>query len=196
MTDKELITSENLRNGCFLELAIQVSKSSEIEPIKKYFNYLWKLKEVEGPFDNEYNEIEQNSYIQKGILCVENYKIPFTTFNIREESPVETGYIWFDICFSESAIEKIFGTDYQITGENSKNPEILVSFLKDLMIKLYNENPFELAMIDVEVSGQYYLKDLEVEIENLQKLKFYIGKEKLARIAESNIKSVEIIGNE
>lgn len=193
MTDKELITDKNLNAGCYLELAIQVCKSSETEPIKKYFDLLWKLKEVTGPFDNDYKEIDKYSYIQYGILNVENYKIPFRTFNIREENPIKTGFIWFDLCFTESAIQKIFGEEFEITGENSKNPEVLIKFLKYIMQQLNAEFPFELAIIDVEVSGQYYLKDLETEIENPPNLKFYIGKEKSERIAEVNKRLIEII---
>ncbi len=195
MTDKELITDKKLSNGCYLELAIQVCKSAETKPVKKYFDFLWKLKNVKGPFDKEYNEIDKYSYIQNGILNIENYKIPFTTFNIREESPIETGFIWFDLCFSESAIQKIFGDEFEITGTNSKNPEILISFLKNLMEKLYTEFPFQLAIIGVEVSGQYYLQDLETEIENQPNLKFYVGEDKLEKIAESNMNLITKIEN-
>jgi hypothetical protein len=195
MTDKELITDKNLSAGCYFELAIQVCKSSEIEPVKKYFDLLWKLKDVKGPFDNGYNEIDKYSYIQNGILNIENYKIPFTTFNIREEIPIETGFIWFDLCFSESAIQKIFGEEYEITGTNSKNPEILINFLKNIMEKLYTEYPFELAIIGVEVSGQYYLQDLETEMENQTNLKFYVGKDKLEKIAESNKNLITVMKN-
>ena len=193
MTDKELITDKNLCAGCYLELAIQVCKSSETEPVKKYFDFLWKLKDIKGPFDNDYNEIDKYSYIQNGILDIENYKIPFTTFNIREESPIETGFIWFDFTFSESAIQKIFGEEFEITGTNSKNPEILINFLKNLMEKLYAKFPFELAIIGVEVSGQYYLQDLETEMENQPNLKFYVGKDKIEKIAESNKNLITII---
>ena len=59
--------------------------------------------------------------------------------------------------------------------------------------KLKAKLPFELAIIGVEVSGQYYLQDLETEMENQPNLKFYVGKDKLERIAESNKNLITII---
>ena len=47
------------------------------------------------------------------------------------------------------------------------------------MEKLYAEFPFELAVIGVEVSGQFYLQDLETEMENQPNQKFYVGKDKI-----------------
>ena len=61
------------------------------------------------------------------------------------------------------------------------------------MEKLYAEFPFELAIIGVEVSGQYYLQDLETEMENQPNLKFYVGKDKLERIAVSYNNLITII---
>ena len=193
MNDIELITDKNLSAGFYLELAIQVCKSSETEPIKKYFDLLWELIDVNGPFDKDFNRIDKYSYIQNGILNIENYKIPFTTFNIREENPVETGFIWFDLCFTESAIEKVFSEKFEISEIDSENPKILIDFLKNLMKKLFEKYSFELAIIGVEVSGQYYLEDLETKLENQPNIKFFVGKDKLERIAESNKKLITIL---
>jgi hypothetical protein len=82
------------------------------------------------------------------------------TYNIREDEPIETGFNWFDICFYTAAIEKVFGAEYQTWSENPKVPKQLTDFFTSILKALYKIYPFELAMLDFEVSGQYYFEDL------------------------------------
>ena len=61
------------------------------------------------------------------------------------------------------------------------------------MKNLYTIYPFQLAMIDYEISGQYYLNDLKSEFENFTYSKFYIGKEFECKIAENNKPNIIVI---
>jgi hypothetical protein len=86
------------------------------------------------------------------------------TYNIREEEPVETGFNWFDICFYTAAIEKVFGSEYQTWTENPKVPITLKKFFTTVLKQLYKIYPFQLAILDFEVSGQYYLDNLKTPL--------------------------------
>jgi hypothetical protein len=183
---KHLFLDESIRTGGFYELSIQVCPSIETEPIKLYTGYIWNLPYVEGPFDMSFNktEVDVNNFEHRGILHLGNFSIPFKTFNIREEEPVETGFNWFDICFYTAAIEKVFGEEYQTWTENPKVPKPLDEFILKTMKSLHSLHPFLLAIIDFEVSGQYYLNDLKGDFLNWTSSKFFVGKENIGLIAE------------
>ncbi|TWI07277.1 hypothetical protein IP98_02979 [Flavobacterium cauense R2A-7] len=193
---KELFINKSLKSGGFYELSIQVCESSNNLPIQLYTDFVWSLENVLGPFNKEFDKIEINlkNIEHNGIVKFNNKYIPFLTFNIREESPVETGYNWFDICFYSSAIESIFGEEYTTWSENPKSPVEIDEFFKFTLKNLYNIFPFKLAIIDFEASGQYYLNDLKDKIELMwNHPKFYIGKENYKLILESNKKFCSII---
>ena len=154
------------RTGGFYELAIQVCPSADNEPIKLYTDFIWTLKNVDGPFDVNNNSITIDivNIQHLGILHLDNYSIPFMTYNIREEEPVETGFNWFDICFYTAAIEKVFGSEYQTWTENPKVPITLKKFFTTVLKQLYKIYPFQLAILDFEVSGQYYLDNLKTPL--------------------------------
>lgn len=160
---KTLFKNPDLKTGGFYELSIQVCPSIDQEPIQLYTDYVWSLTNVDGPYDYDFNRIGINieQFEHQGILTLNQYLIPFKTYNIRETEPVETGFNWFDICFYTTAIEHVFGPEYQTWTEVVNPPPLLHNFLVDTMKKLNALFPFELAMIDFEVSGMYYLKDLQ-----------------------------------
>ena len=192
---KELFLDKNLRTGGFYELSIQVCPSVNNFPIELYTNYIWLLNNVDGPYDNEFNKvkIDIENFEHNGILHLENNVIPFKTYNIQETEPIETGYNWFDICFHASAIEKVFGEEYTTWTEVQNPPILLKKFLEETMKSLYAIYPFQLAMIDYEISGQYYLNDLKDEFENFTYSKFYIGKEFETMIAENNKPNIIVV---
>jgi len=194
-TKKELFLDKELRTGGFYELSIQVCPSMDNLPIKLYTDFLWSQKNIEGPFDLEFNnsEVKLENIQHNGILNLEKYSIPFMTYNIRETEPIETGFNWFDICFYCEAIEKIFGKEFTTWTEIQNCPKLITEFFNTIMKSLYEIYPFKLAMIDFEISGQYYLEDLKSELENFTYSKFYIGKENINEIAEQNKKFVTII---
>ena len=187
---KELFLDKKLKTGGFYELSIQVCPSTNNLPIKLYTEYLWSQKNVEGPFDMEFDKIkvELENIQHNGILNLENYSIPFMTYNIREDEPIETGFNWFDICFYSEAIEKIFGEEYTTWTVIQNCPKLITDFLNSTVKSLYEIYSFELAMIDFEISGQYYLEDLRNELENLTNVKFYVGKENINYVADNNKK--------
>ncbi len=193
---KELFIDKSLRTGGFYELSIQVCESSNNLPIKLYNDFIWSLQNVIGPFDRQFDKIEIDieNIEHNGIIKFNDKYIPFLTYNVREESPVETGYNWFDICFYSSAIESVFGEEYITWSENPKSPIEIDDFFKFILKKLYNIFPFKLANIDFESSGQYYLDDLKDKIELMwNQPKFYIGKENYNHISESNKRLCKII---
>jgi hypothetical protein len=192
---KELFLDKNLKKGGFYELSIQVCPSVDNFPIELYTDYIWSLKNVDGPFDNEFNKvkIDIENFEHNGILHLENKTIPFKTYNIRETEPIESGFNWFDICFYTSAIEKVFGEEYTTWTEIQNPPTVLKEFLEVTMKNLFKIYPCQLAMIDFEISGQYYLNDLKGEFENFTYSKFYIGKEFENMIAENNKPNIIII---
>ena len=190
MTDtRDLFFDKELRTGGFYELSIQVCPSADNEPIKLYTDFIWKLKNVEGPFDNDFKTISADiqNIEHKGILHLDDYAIPFMTYNIREDEPIETGFNWFDICFYTAAIEKVFGSEYLTWTENPKVPAQLNNFFTTTIKKLYEIYPFQLAIRDFEVSGQYYLENLSTELDNEWLVsKFYVGQENYNKVSEPN----------
>ena len=193
---KELFIDESLKSGGFYELSIQVCESSNNIPIELYSNFIWNLENVIGPFNEQFNKIEVNieNNRHNGIVKFNNIHIPFLTYNVRESEPIETGNNWFDICFYASAIESVFGEEYQTWTENPKSPAEIDEFMEYLAKKLHKIYPFKLAIIDFESSGQYYLDDLKDKIELMwNHPKFYIGKENYRLVSESNKRFCKII---
>lgn len=192
----DILFNKELRTGGFYELAIQVCPSSNNEPIKIYTDYIWTLKNVFGPFDVNHNSIpiEIKNIQHLGVMHLDDYAIPFMTYNLREDEPVETSFNWFDICFYTAAIEHVFGSEYQTWTENPKVPEQLTDFFTKTLKNLYKLFPFELAMIDFEVSGQYYIDDLKKPLtNNWETSNFYVGRKNFDFIATENRKFVKQI---
>jgi hypothetical protein len=117
------------------------------------------------------------------------------TYNIRETEPIETGFNWFDICFYTATIEKVFGSEYQTWTENPKVPKQLTDFFTSILKALYKIYPFELAMLDFEVSGQYYFDDLKKPINTWTYSAFFVGQNKYDLVAVENRKFVKTNGN-
>lgn len=189
----DILLDKELRTGGFYELAIQVCCSADNEPIRLYTDFIWTLQNVDGPFDINNNSIPIDIVnIQHiGILHLDNYEIPFMTYNIREDEPVETGFNWFDICFYTAAIEKVFGSEYQTWTENPKVPVELKKFFAKTLKQLYKIHPFQLAILDFEVSGQYYLDNLKTPLINSwTPSSFYVGQDNYEHIAKNNRKFV------
>lgn len=116
MTEKKnIFLDKDLRCGGFYELAIQVCPSIDNDPIKLYTDFIWTLNNVSGPFDEDFNTIQTDIEIfqHRGLIRLDNFVIPFLTYNVRETEPIETGFNWFDICFYTAAIEHVFGSEYQ-----------------------------------------------------------------------------------
>ncbi len=187
---KDLFLDEELRaGGGWYELSIQVCPCANDEPINLYTEHIWKLENVEGPYDYKYNLLTPNieNIEHKGVLNLGNFAIPFMTYNIREDEQIETGFNWFDICFYTTAIERVFGSEYQMWNRNPKIPKPLDVFIKKTSKDLYRLYPFQLAMLDFEVSGCYYLNDLK---ENLlgdsTSSAFFVGMENYNLINEDN----------
>jgi hypothetical protein len=195
MTDtKSLFQNDDLRCGGFYELCIQVCPSIDTKPIQRYTNYFWTLDNIEGPFDKEFNKIQiPNEYYElQGLLTLENLRIPFKNFNIREQEPIETGSNWFDISFYTATLDHVFGLTNQHWSESDSCPTILNNFLLDTMRKFYSIHPFQLAFIDFEISGQYYLNDLKGDLNNWTNTKLFVGKENYTDI-KSEYKSLVTI---
>ena len=193
--EKEIFQRKDLKTGGFYELSIQVCPSIDNEPIEKYTDYIWSLDNVTGPFDNDFEEIKIDckNFQHNGLLRLDKYVIPFKTYNIREDEPIETGYNWFDICFYTAAIEHVFGADYNTWTEKPKCPLEIESFFKSIVARLFNIYRFKLAIIDFEVSGQYYLSDLSKPIENPFYPKFFVGTQHTDLIAKENKDRVTFI---
>jgi len=192
----DILFNKELRTGGFYELAIQVCPSADNEPIKLYTDYIWTLKNVYGPFDVNDNSIpiDIQNVQHLGVLHLDNYAIPFMTYNIREDEPVETGFNWFDIGFHTATIEKVFGCEYQTWTENPKVPKQLTDFFTMTIKNLYKISPFKLAMLDFEVSGQYYLDDFTKPLtNNWTTSTFYAGQKTYDLIAPENKKIVKQI---
>ena len=189
----DILFNKELRTGGFYELAIQVCPSTDNEPIKLYTDYIWTLNNVYGPFDVKDNPlpIDIQNIQHLGVLHLNDYAIPFMTYNIREDEPVETGFNWFDICFYTAAIEHVFGSEYQTWTENPKVPKQLSDFFKKTLKDLYKLFTYELAILDFEVSGEYYLKDLKNPLtNNWTTSNFYVGRKNFDLIAPENRKFV------
>ena len=194
--EKEIFLDESLKTGGFYELSIQVCPSIDNQPIKLYTDFLWSLDNVDGPYDNEFSKtsLEVANLEHRGLMTLENKLIPFRTFNIREDEPIETGFNWFDIYFYTAAIEQIFGNEYKTWTETPNPPKAFTDFFHWTMNELYKIYPFQLALIDFEVSGQYYLSDLKEKTIDLTTTKFYVGHDNIKLITEENKKLVTVIG--
>jgi hypothetical protein len=197
MTDsKEIFLDKELRCGGFYELAIQVCPSIDNAPIRLYTDFIWSLNEVSGPFDEEYEIIKTDieNIQHRGLVKLENFEIPFMTYNIRESEPIETGFNWFDICFYTAAIEHVFGSEYLTWTEKPNVPKELSDFFTKTLKDLFNLFPFELAILDFEISGQYYLDDLKTPLKsNLTTSNFYVGRKNFESISPENRKLVKQI---
>jgi len=190
---KDIFLDKDLRCGGFYELAIQVCPSIDNEPIQLYTDYIWSLENVKGPYDDSFNLIQTDIEIfqHRGLIRLGEYQIPFMTYNVRETEPIETGFNWLDVCFYTAAIEHVFGAEYLTWTENPKVPKELSDFFKDTMKHLYRIYPFKLAILDYEVSGQYYLDDLGKPLSNnWQTSAFYVGQDNFEQIANENKKLV------
>ena len=194
--NKDIFLDKNLRTGGFYELAIQVCPSSNITPIEHYTDFIWSLTNVHGPYDLNFNSVQTNieNTRHNGMLLLDDFSIPFLTYHIRENEPIESGFNWFDICFYTAAIENVFGDEYITWLENPKSPIEIENFMKFILKSLYNIYPFQLATIDFEASGQYYLYDLKDKIELLwNNPKFYVGMENYKYVFESNKRLCRIV---
>jgi|GEM_PF-954428 len=193
---KDIFLNKDLRCGGFYELAIQVCPSIDNDPIKLYTDFIWTLNNVSGPFDEDFNTIQTDieNFQHRGLIRLDNFVIPFMTYNVRETEPIETGFNWFDICFYTAAIEHVFGSEYQTWTENPKVPKELTDFFTKTLKDLYKIFPFELAMLDFEVSGQYYLDDLTKPLtNNWATSTFYVGQKNYDLIATENRKFIKRI---
>lgn len=190
---KDIFLDKDLRVGGFYELSIQVCPSVYNQPIKLYTDFIWTLKNVEGPYGIDYNSITVDiANIQhNGILHLDTYAIPFMTYNIREDQPIETGFNWFDICFYTATIEKVFGSEYQTWNQNFVVPEKSRRFFGTTLKQLCKIYPFQLAILDFEVSGQYYLHDLKTPLrQSWTPSKFFVGQDNYEHISTDNRKFV------
>ncbi len=192
---KEIFLDKDLRCGGFYELAIQVCQSIDNNPIELFTDYIWSLKNVSGPFDENFNKIDANieNIQHRGLLTIDNIVIPFMTYNIHEDEPIESGFNWFDICFYTNAIEKLFGEEYQTWSENPKVPKSLMDFLSKTIKDLYKRYNFELAIIGFEVSGQYYFENLKQLVNTWEFTEFFIGENKLDLVAIQNKEFVKTL---
>jgi hypothetical protein len=190
---KDIFLDKALRCGGFYELAIQVCPSIDNDPIQLYTDYIWSLENVRGPYDDNFNLIPTDIefFQHRGLVQLGEYEIPLITYNVRETEPIETGFNWFDVCFYTAAIEHVFGAEYQTWIENPKVPKELSDFLRKTMKELNKIYPFQLSMLDFEVSGQYYLEDLSKPLtNNWQTSAFYVRQDKFEQIADENKKLV------
>lgn len=193
---KDIFLDKDLRCGGFYELAIQVCPSIDNDPIKLYTDFIWTLDNVLGPFDEDFKTIQTDidNFQHRGLIKLGNFDIPFMTYNVRETEPIETGFNWFDICFYTAAIEHVFGSEYQTWTENPKVPKELTDFFIKTLKDLYKIFPFQLSMLDFEVSGQYYLDDLTKPLtNNWTTSTFYVGQKNYDSIATENRKFVKRI---
>ena len=189
MTDsKKLLFDKEARCGGFYELCIQVCPSLDNNPIIRYTDFVWTLSNVEGPFEETWNgytnsKIDYENAVNYGIIKIDKYSIPFQTYNVREEHPVETGFNWFDVCFFEETLNKIFDVENVFDERNANFKKIIDTYLETLMKDLFRVYPFQLAMIDFEISGQYYLDNLtNGNLNNWTNTKFFIGKQSLLSV--------------
>lgn len=192
---KDIFLDKDLRCGGFYELSIQVCPSMNNDPIKLYTDFIWTLNNVSGPFDEDFKTIEPNikNIQHRGLISLNNFVIPFMTYNIREDEPIETGFNWFDICFYTAAIEKVFGSEYQTWTDNPKVPEQLEEFFTSILKDLYKIFSFKLAILGFEVSGQYYLADLKNETNTWAYSAFFVGQSNYDLIAVENREYVKTI---
>lgn len=197
MIDKrELFLNKKLRCGGFYELSIQVCPSADMKPIQSYTDFVWSLENVEGPFDDNFNKVpvDIECFGHRGILNIDYYAIPFLTFNIQELDSDEKGFNWFDICFYTEAIEEVFGREYVTWDTKRKYPEPLDRFLFQTANDLYRIYPFELAILDFEVSGLYYFDTLKEDLKEWTPWMFFVGQEKVDQVSDKNRRLITVIG--
>ncbi|RYZ86207.1 MAG: hypothetical protein EOP04_14330 [Proteobacteria bacterium] len=174
---KDMFVNPRLRVGGYFELAIQVSESVDNEVVRKYKKHLWDLLYIDGPYDREMSpkDVEPDGYCEEGIVHLYGRSIPFITYYIKEESPVESGYNWFDVSFFTEAIDFVFGATNSDWPSRPSPPEEIRVFFKELMEAFYSIHPFRLAFCDFEISGQYYLHDLKApNLQNWTNTHFYV----------------------
>ncbi|HRC32998.1 MAG TPA: hypothetical protein PK736_06105 [Bacteroidia bacterium] len=198
----DIFFDKELRTGGFYELAIQVCKSADNIPIRLYSDFFWTQKNVEGPFDSNKTSIvfDIKNSNHHGILHLDNFTIPFKTYNIREEEPIETGFYWFDICFYTTTIEKVFSLTQQDWTDYPSVPNELKKFFMTTLAKLDKIFPLQLAILDFEASGQFYLEDLKTPLTFIYNPPcFFVGQDNYEHISIENRKyvtKIEDITNE
>jgi hypothetical protein len=72
-------------------------------------------------------------------------------------------------------------------------PKQLTDFFTSILKALYKIYPFELAMLDFEVSGQYYFDDLKKPTNTWTYSAFFVGQNKYDLVAVENRKFVKTI---
>ncbi len=138
--------------------------------------------------------LEYENAVNYGVIKIEKYVIPFQTYNVREEHPLETGFNWFDICFYEETLNKIFEVENVFDEGNAWFKNIIDIYLTTLMKDLFRVYPFQLAMIDFEIFGQYYLDNLiNGNLDNWTNTRYFIGKESLPAIKAEYKNNVTIV---
>lgn len=194
---KDLFLDKEIQCGGFYELVIQVCRSSFNEPIKSYLDFVWSLDNIDGPYDSNFHSIPicLTNNRHSGMLTVKDHTLPFMTFCIVEEIQSEHGgFCWLDIGIYSATIQKVFGMEYRTWGESPNVPIVLKQFLLSILKQLYAIYPFQLAMVDFEVSGEFYLEDLQVPItKGWTPTTFYVGKDKYNSILEENRKLVTFV---
>lgn len=114
-------------------------------------------------------------------------------YKFREDEPIDTDFNWFDICFYTTTIEYVFGEKYKTWTEKPLTPPILDEFFISIIKKLFDIYKFQLAIIDFEVSGQYYLCDLHKALNAHTNSRFFVGSENAHIIANENKSKVYMI---
>ena len=159
---KQIFIDSDIRCGGFFELAIQVSPSSEQDSVRAYRTLIWQLSEVQGPYDAHMNLIpsDPDGYKQEGVLSLGNRHIPFKLHYIKEE-PFDSGYNWFTLSIYTATIGRVFDLQYSTFTGIGELPEALDNFLVNLMKSLNKIFPFLLALKDFDITGEYYLENLQ-----------------------------------
>lgn len=191
-TIPNIFFDEDIRNSSCYELAIQVSEDENTLLINKYAQFVWNLETVHGPLDPVGNKIEFDSNIlyHDGIVRLGKHDVPFR-LHVDKEEP---GSHWFCVCFYTAVITKVFGSKYKTYTEFPHVPNAITGFFKQIMKELYSIHPFLLAMVGHEVSGQYYLKDLQGELSEIWKPDtFYIGRIYQSIISDENKQCITYI---
>ena len=96
--------------------------------------------------------------------------------------------------FYTETIQQLFGEEYKTWDENPKCPTELNDFFNKTITDLNNIHKFQLAMIDFEISGQYYLADMSKDFHNWTKSNFFVNEKDTHLISERNKGVVKIIG--
>lgn len=193
---QELFLNTDLRCGAFFELAIQVCPSNNTDPIQLYTDLVWKLDNVKGPYNKEFNPVQTDikQFRHEGLIQLGHHHIPFITYNVRETESEEPGFNWFDICFYTAAIQYVFGEQYQTWKEPKVVPKEIADFFSEVVQSLYSIYPFQLAIIDFEASGMYYLDLFKKPIDKIWGTPiFYVGENEYHEIAEENRTLVKVI---